>query len=108
MKVTDRSGPAVPGLRPAFICEPPDNQPATACTSAAMSLRNSTSHRPPSDGARLAVRRACQEGRDANRSLCAQRENAVILLFCYSGYRECRMMLRLGIDTANPASHSVR
>jgi hypothetical protein len=53
-------------------------------------------------------RGACQEGRDANRSLCARRENAVILLFCYSGYRECRMMLRPGIDTANPAFHSVR
>jgi len=108
VKVTDRSGPVVPGLRPAAICELTDNQPATACTSAVMSLRNSTSHRPPSDACVWRFRGARQEGWDANRSLCARRENAIILLFCYSGYRECRMMLRPGIDTANPAFHSVR
>jgi hypothetical protein len=108
MKVTDRNGPVVPGLRPAAICDLTDNQPPPrACP------------RSCHCGTRLAIGRlatACvwrfrgarQDGRDANRSLCAQRKNAVILLFCYSGYRECRMMLRPGIDTANPAFHSVR
>jgi hypothetical protein len=62
VKVTDRSGPVVPGLRPAAICELTDNQPATACTSAIMSLRNSTSHWPPSDGVRLAVPRGVPRG----------------------------------------------